>query len=138
MSLSENDPNVRNDNLECFDIIVQSNSDVLTNLKRLICKIEPNITSLDVEALYPSIYHLQAVIAIRCFSKGCDYEGNRTSFMTDSFLTIQDTAFSKHCDNTINIIAKQIKGIAMGACDSPYDANLTLLYWEFKNIIKIS
>ena len=56
--------------------------------------------------------------------------------MSDNFGAIQETAYSKH-GNT-NIIAKQIKGIAMGACDSPYDANLTLLWWEFRNIAKIS
>ena len=56
--------------------------------------------------------------------------------MTDNFGAIQDTAYSKHKD--IDLIAKQINGIAMGACDSPYDANLTLLWWEFRNIAKIS
>ena len=53
-------------------------------------------------------------------------------------MAIQETAFSKHSKLRECIIAKQIKGIAMGACDSPFDANLTLLYWEFINIAKIS
>ena len=133
------DPNSRNDNLNNFDIIVQANSDVLNNLNRLICKIEPAITSLDVEALYPSMFHFQTVMAIKCFGSECEYEGNKICFMFDSFLVIQETAYSKHCEISYNhLIAKQIKGIAMGACDSPFDANLTLLFWEFKNIVKIS
>ena len=94
------------------------------------------MTTCDVNSLYPSIFHAQASVAIRCFGITLGRDGNHTNFMTDSFGAIQDTAYSKHKD--IDLIAKQIKGIAMGACDSPYDANLTLLWWEFKNIAKIS
>ena len=94
------------------------------------------MAAVDVVSLYPSIFHAQTAVAIKCFGRNLEYDGNYTTFMADSFLTIQDTAYSKHSD--YDLIAKQIKGIAMGACDSPYDANLTLLWWEFTNIAKIS
>ena len=122
--------------MDSFDIIVQSNNDVLANLDRLICIIEPAVATCDVNSLYPSIFHTQASVAIKCFGRSLEYDGNYTNCMTDSFGAIQETAYSKHKDT--NLIAKQIKGIAMGACDSPYDANLTLLWWEFRNIAKIS
>ena len=113
--------------------------DVLCNIYNLLCLDELATTSLDVKSLYPSLLHTQTSAAIKFFGNNCKWDGNTINFMTDSFLAIQQTAYSKHSNyDSCRIIAKQIKGIAMGACDSPYDANLTLLHWEFNNLATIS
>ena len=53
--------------------------------------------------------------------------------MIKAFDLIQHTAYAIN-DNTI---ATQKQGIAMGTCDSPVEANLTLLFYEynFHNIL---
>ena len=53
--------------------------------------------------------------------------------MIKAFDLIQHTAYAIN-DNTIAI---QKQGIAMGTCDSPVEANLTLLFYEynFHNIL---
>ena len=92
--------------------------------------------------MYPSLFHIEIINAIRHWTTIFEYDDNVTTFMIQAFILIQDTSYCKYeyynSENIfIRLIALQIKGIAMGTCDSPYDANLTLLMYEDNNISKI-
>ena len=87
--------------------------------------------SFDVQSLYPSITNPQAIDTITYWNNKLKlYDNEQIIFIQQLIQLIQSTSYTKYK----HIIAKQINGLAIGACNSGDLANLVLLQYENENI----
>ena len=110
-----------------WNIIVENSVEISNIINKTTIDVPISIGTTDVKSLYPSIEHLQTISANHFFGTKRKDWPRKLHFLSKAFMLVQHTAYTHNDD----IIVLQRQGIAMGTCDSPVEANLTLLFYEY-------